>query len=331
MTHNISPQPQISEPASDLIEKPKALIFSIQGQSIHDGPGARTTVFLCGCPLNCLWCSNPEGLFHHPVMMWREQSCIRCGRCIEACPHNAISIAGDGRTLIHNREFCDPCQSCECVNACLNEAKVMSAKYYTIEELLRIFHRDRQFWGTRGGVTFSGGEPLMHKNLMKILLPELKKRFIHVTLETTLCVDTEYLHEVIPHVEWIFSDIKLMDPDKHRRYTGVDNSLILKHIKMLASEVDWNGVLLIRIPVIPGVNDDENNIRETARFVAKDCGLDAINILPFHRLGESKYRQVGQTYKFEDMEPPRGEHMQKCKKWIEEEGLMCFVGHETPF
>jgi pyruvate formate lyase activating enzyme len=307
-----------------------ALIFDIQAHSVHDGPGTRTTVFLSGCPLHCIWCCNPEGLARVPVIMWKQSKCVCCGECIKACPHKAISIADDGKTLLHDRKFCDVCKTHECVEVCLHEALSLTAKYYTIDNLMEIFKRDRQFWGSHGGVTFSGGEPLFQQEFMLAILKKCREQYIHTAIETTTCVPTSYFMEAMKYVEWVFSDLKHMNPDRHRELTGVDNRLILKNTRLLAEDSDWNGFYIIRIPIIPGINDSRENITETAEFV-RSCGLEAINILPFHRLGESKYRQMDQEYRFKNMKPPGEEHMNQIKKWIEKTGLVCFIGYKTPF
>ncbi|KUO58844.1 hypothetical protein APF79_11905 [bacterium BRH_c32] len=309
-------------------EELKGLVFDVQGHSVHDGPGTRTTVFLSGCPLNCIWCCNPEGLFHHQVMLFKESKCVKCGRCIQACPYGAITVQ-NGK-IVHDRNKCDHCETLECVGACLQESTDLSGRYYTVDEMMKIFKRDRQFWGSKGGVTFSGGEPLMQKNFMLAILKECKKAYIHVAVETTSCISTNYYMEAMNYIEWVFTDIKHMDPDKHKELTGVDNKLILKNIETLATKEDWNGFIVPRIPVIPGLNDSDENIIATAKFV-KSIGLEVINILPFHRLGESKYRQLGLVYKFADQKAPTKESMDNIKKLIEDEGLVCFVGYETPF
>ena len=307
----------------------RGLVFDVQGHSVHDGPGTRTTVFMNGCPLNCCWCCNPEGLFHKPVMLYGEKKCLRCGACVEACPHGAITMDKDGQTLIHNRqEFCDQCSTLECVGACMHEALTIGGKYYTVDELMRIFQRDRQFWGSRGGVTFSGRTPASAR--VRYERPQEVQAGIHPCMRRDHGL---FAHGLLPAShsvrDWVFVDIKLMDPQGHKNLTGVDNGLILKNIELLA-RANWDGALIIRIPVIPGVNDSDENIRATARFVS-DIGLDVINILPFHRLGESKYRKVGKIYQFADQTPPSDEHMNRLKGMVEEEGLICFVGHNTPF
>jgi len=309
--------------------KLKALIFDIQGHSVHDGPGTRTTVFMNGCPLDCIWCCNPEGLFHRPTLVYKSSKCICCGACIKACPQSAITISEETK-LSHNRSFCDVCRTQECVSACLHEAASLSGRYYTVEELMLIFQRDRQFWGSKGGVTFSGGEPLLQRDFILEIFSRCKKAYIHIAVETTSCFDNDYYMEAMNYVSWVFTDIKHMNPLEHKKLTGVDNRLILKNIRALAEKPDWDGFIVPRIPVIPGLNDSEENIIATAKFV-KEIGLEVINVLPFHRLGESKYRQIGRTYSFAEQKPPANELMHSIKKMIESEGLVCFIGYETPF
>jgi len=242
----------------------KGLIFDIQGHSVHDGPGTRTTVFFGGCPLDCVWCCNPEGLFHHPVVRYMSKRCVRCGNCLSACPRGALSRDGEG-TIVLDRNQCDKCRSHECIAACYHEALIVTGRYYTIDELMRIFKRDRQFWASRGGVSLSGGEPLLQRSFILPLLKRCKETYIHVCIETTSCLDTEYFLDVMKYVDWAFLDLKHMDPQRHKELTGVDNTLILKNIRLLA-ESGWSGFPVPRIPVIPDV-DDEANIRATAAFV----------------------------------------------------------------
>lgn len=307
----------------------KALIFDIQGHSVHDGPGTRTTVFMNGCPMECVWCCNPEGLFNQPVLIYRESKCVSCGACVKACPYGALTISND-KKLIHNRAICDSCKTNECTGACLHEASSLSGRYYTVDELMQVFQRDRHFWGSKGGVTFSGGEPLLQKEFMLAVLKQCRKAYIHVAIETTSCFDTDYYMEAMSYINWVFTDIKHMDANEHKKLTGVDNRLILHNIRTLAEKPDWNGFIVPRIPVITGLNDSVENIKATAKFV-KETGLEVINILHFHRLGESKYRQLGRTYQFAEQKPPADEQMRSIKKMIEEEGLVCFIGYETPF
>ncbi|MCW7754865.1 glycyl-radical enzyme activating protein [Desulfobotulus sp. H1] len=303
------------------------LIFDVQGHSVHDGPGTRTTVFLSGCPLHCVWCSNPEGLYRSPVVMHKLSRCQRCGNCLRSCPNGAVRV--DNNILLHDREICAKCTSYNCLDTCYQEALELSGRYYSVDELMRIFQRDRQFWGSKGGVTFSGGEPLLQKEFIIEILKACKSSFIHTCVETTSCMDTDFFMEAMQYVDWAFTDIKHMDSGEHRRLTGVGNELILNNIRKLAS-ASWNGVMVPRVPVIPGENDSPENMERTVRFI-KDIGLDVVNLLPFHRLGESKYRQLGLTYAMADQSPPSDEAMRALQAMAESYGLYCFIGWETPF
>ncbi|MFV0348942.1 MAG: glycyl-radical enzyme activating protein [Halodesulfovibrio sp.] len=306
---------------------PTGMVFDIQGHSVHDGPGTRTTVFLNGCPLSCIWCSNPEGLHRTPVLMHRASRCQKCGNCISSClmgsPHQEDGV------LAFNRELCDVCTTHECISTCYHEALITSGKRYSVDELAKIFQRDRQFWGARGGVTFSGGEPLMQKRFISALLKRCKEMFIHTCIETTSCLPTDFYLEIMKYVDWVFTDIKHMDSARHKELTGVDNQLILKNIALLAKQ-DWNGVIMPRVPIIPGKNDSDQNLKATADFI-HGIGLDAMHLLPFHRLGESKYTQLGRSYAMADQPSPSDEHMQHLKRVVESRGLLCFVGSDTPF
>jgi pyruvate formate lyase activating enzyme len=307
---------------------PRGLVFDIQGHSVHDGPGTRTTVFLSGCPLRCGWCCNPEGLFRQPVAVQRPTKCVHCGACASACPSGAVSLAPN-RPPVLDRSRCDRCESRECVPACFHEGLAVVGQYYGVDDLMRIFHRDRQFWGARGGVTFSGGEPLLQREFIRAILKRCKEASIHTCIETSACLPEEDFRAVLPYLDWIFADIKHMDPEVHRQVTGVDNRRILANIRLLAGD-EWQGFPVVRIPVIPGVNDREANIRATARWVG-ELGLEVINILPYHRMGESKYRQLGQACRFGETSPPSPESMARIQWQVEAEGLVCYVGYRTPF
>lgn len=307
---------------------PTGLIFDVQAHSVHDGPGTRTTVFLNGCPFACQWCCNPEGLSRKPVLMHRGNRCKACGNCFRACPNGAITQGPDNKPVF-DRVICATCDSHDCVGVCYNEGLVLSGKSYTVEELIDIFQRDRQFWGSRGGVTFSGGEPLLQKNFMLPLLRRCREIRINTCVETTAGLSSAWFMEAASLLDWIFVDIKTMDPEAHRRMTGASNALTLRNIRLLA-ESDLDCFVVVRIPVVCGFNDTEENIRATARFV-RDCGLEVINLLPFHRLGESKWKQLGKEYAFKDMPGMKLDQLDQAAVWVRDEGLTCYTGWETPF
>ena len=307
---------------------PEGLTFDIQAHSVHDGPGTRTTVFLNGCPFACQWCCNPEGLSRRPVLMHREVRCMSCGNCVAACPKGAVTLA-PGEKPVFDRELCDVCESRECVGVCYHEGLVLSGVTRTVEELIDIFQRDRQFWGSGGGVTFSGGEPLLQKEFMLPLLQRCKEIRINTCVETTASLPSDWFMQAASLLDWVFVDIKSMDPVAHKAMTGADNALTLRNIRLLGAS-DLDCFVVVRIPVIPGFNDSETNIRATARFV-RECGLEVINLLPFHRLGGSKWKQLGRDYTFKDVPGMQLGELDRPAAWIREEGLTCYTGWETPF
>lgn len=307
---------------------PSGLAFDIQAHSVHDGPGTRTTVFLNGCPFACQWCCNPEGLSRKPVLMHRDIRCAACGNCLKACTKGAVTMDAGARPVF-DRAVCADCESHECVEVCYHEGLVISGTSHTVEELVAIFQRDRQFWGSGGGVTFSGGEPLLQREFMLPLLRRCREIRINTCVETTASVPTAWFMEAASMLDWIFVDIKTMDPEAHKRMTGADNALTLKNIRLLAAS-DLDCFVVVRIPVIPGFNDSEKSIRATARFV-RECGLEVINLLPFHRLSESKWKQLGREYVFKDVPGMTLDQLDAPAAWIRDEGLTCYTGWETPF
>jgi glycyl-radical enzyme activating protein len=199
----------------------------------------------------------------------------------------------------------------------------------TVDQLAALLRRDRPFWGGRGGVTFSGGEPLLQRDFMGPMLRRCREMGIHACAETTASLDPAWFMEAAALLDWIFVDIKHMDPGRHREGTGASNRLVLENLRRLgASELDC--FVVVRVPVVPGFNDSEENLRATARFV-RECGLEVVNLLPFHRLGESKWRQAGLAYPYGDQRSLEREELARAAQWVREEGATCYLGWETPF
>lgn len=311
----------------------KGLIFDIQGYSVHDGPGCRTLVFFSGCPLRCGWCANPEGQLLRPRVMYREKKCVHVHyRCISACPHHAIHInESKSPHLMFDRSICDHCDSMDCAKACLNDALKIAGRTCTVDELMRVLSRDQGFWGPQGGVTFTGGEPFLQDEFILEVLRKCRSSYMHTAVETCAHVATKVLVEALQWLDWLFIDIKHMDSAAHRAETGVGNELILKNIEAAASAGVFGGRLVIRVPIVPGFNDTVDNLQTTAEFVRK-LDLVEVNLLPFHRLGNSKYEQLSLDYrKYAHLTPPSKETMLAYRHIFESAGLQCYIDSETPF
>lgn len=316
----------------DVSAMEKGLIFDIQAYSVHDGPGTRTLIFMNGCPLRCEWCANPEGQMIRQRMMFKEQSCKNCPRrCVEACPIHAVRPSQEGPGLVaFDHTLCDMCEARQCIAVCYMQALQLSGKWYSVDDLMKVLTRDRCYWGSKGGVTLSGGEPLMQKNFVVELLRRCHEAYIGACVETSGHVPRATLEAVAPYVQWFFIDVKHMDTLRHREGTGVDNKLILDNIRWLANHREWSGRLMLRMPVIPGFNDSFENARATASFM-KECGLGEINLLPFHRLGSSKHHQLGTEYRFENLSATKPEDLSPLAEIYRLEGLKCYIGSNTPF
>ncbi|MDT3701323.1 MAG: 4-hydroxyphenylacetate decarboxylase activase [Thermincola sp.] len=314
------------------MEEKKGLIFDIQGYSVHDGPGLRTLCFLCGCHLRCQWCANPESWLDRQNLLFVKSRCVHketeCTKCTNACKLKAISFGTEGEPVL-NRAICKGCNSFACTGVCYKEALKVCGKYYSAGELLKIFNRDRQFWGERGGVTFSGGEPMYQSQFLLQVLEKCKEDYIHTGIETSAHIDTDTFLKVMNYIDFAFIDVKHMNSDTHLKNTGVRNDLILNNIETLIRS-GWAGRLILRIPVITDFNDTEENMEETASFM-KSLDLFEINLLPFHRLGESKWHQLGKDYPYNEQRVPDDEKMKKLQAIFLDDRIACYVGSETAF
>ncbi|MCX5970481.1 MAG: glycyl-radical enzyme activating protein [Coprothermobacterota bacterium] len=301
----------------------------MQGFSVHDGPGCRTVVFLSGCPLSCPWCANPEGLQPYPQLLFTVERCLLgqgCRRCLSACCHGALE---EGEVLQLSRRVCAGCEDHPCVTACHSEALRVSARRLTLFALMSQLARDRRFWGSGGGVTFSGGEPLAQPEFILSALAECRRSWIHTAVETCGYAEEGLFREMLVSLDWLFLDFKLVDSTTHQHWTGVSNAPILANLENVARS-GWQGRLVLRLPVIPGVNDGEENARETARLM-RELGLLEIHLLPFHCLGEGKWRQLGETYLFAKTPSLPLEALQGLQRIFISAGLRCYLGWETPF
>jgi len=284
----------------------RGLITNVQRFSIHDGPGIRTTVFFKGCPLRCFWCHNPETWRKRPEVQVFLERCIGCGECFQRCPQGAhVMVKGNGHEprRVFRREVCQGCGLC--VDTCYAEALVMAGKWWTPEELLEELLRDKPFYDqSNGGITLSGGEPLMQQAFSLRVLQLCREAGLHTAIETAAYCRWEELKELLPWLDLVMMDIKLIDEGRHRAVTGVSNQCILENARRLAA----TGVpIIVRTPVVPTVNDDEASICAVARFVQELDHVRYYELMPFHRLAEGKYRSLDIPYEARELEPPSRE------------------------
>ena len=316
-------------PSGDVLSERKqimGLAFDIQRFSIHDGPGIRTLVFIQGCPLACQWCCNPEGQKKCPQLRFLSFKCVGVDECkapcVTACPEGAISLSPEGKAQTDWKL----CQSCgTCTEACLYGARTMAGKRMTVEEVLAEVEKDWPFYNrSGGGVTIGGGEPLTQFEFVLALLKRCKERFFHTALETCGHGSWAHLKEISEYVDLLYYDIKHMDPQRHKELTGVSNRLILSNArKVLCGEVDCE--VIVRIPIVPGCSDSEEDIGAIARFVA-ESGSKMMELLPYHALGSSKYKQLGMKYELGEVRPPSEEQMEKLRDIVKSFGLKEMTG-----
>ncbi|MBN1652721.1 MAG: glycyl-radical enzyme activating protein [Deltaproteobacteria bacterium] len=307
---------QSSESDKDI----KGLIFNIQKFSIHDGPGIRTTVFMKGCPLKCLWCSNPESQAFSINLIVRDINCRRCGVCVQACPQGAITIdKNSGRKIDWQK-----CNSCLiCVDSCLYHSLNRCGRYVTVPQVLEELIQDKLFYkNSGGGITISGGEPLSQSRFVSALLAECKKQGLHTALETSGHGRWDEMKNVLRFVDLVLFDIKHLDADEHQRMTGVKNHLILDNLRKAASQ----SRIWLRVPLIAGFNDSAEHLEKIAEL-GKEIGAQKISLLPYHEGGKSKCEQLGLTYGFAEGKAPDEEDIHRLKRIIEKSGLTASVGN----
>jgi len=297
------------------------LVFDIKRFSIHDGPGIRTTVFLKGCPLHCPWCHNPESQDSKPDVMLRPARCIACKACIEVCPEHAISEDSGGR-VVTDPERCVRCGTC--TETCYAGARERVGREYTVEELLAEVEKDRDFYDeSGGGVTLSGGEPLVQADFVLEFLRQCRKRDLHTAVDTCGAVSWRVFEKVRGCTDLFLYDLKHMDSTVHRETTGAPNERILENLAKLSK---LGHAINLRLAIIPGVNDDEKNIARTARFVAGLKGRHPVSILPYHAAAADKYKRLGLSYTFEGKAPPGDDRMADIAALLEGCGLEVRTG-----
>jgi pyruvate formate lyase activating enzyme len=294
------------------------LVFDVQKYSLHDGPGIRTTVFMKGCPLACRWCSNPESQSPKQEIMTYDIRCIGCGKCAEVCHAGAITFTEAGREI--DWEKCDQCL--ECARVCPARGIECVGHYMTVDEVVAKVEQDRIFYdNSGGGMTASGGEPLVQWEFVSNILERCREKGIHTALDTCGMAPWENLERVVEHADLVLFDVKHMVSAIHKQGTGVGNETILENARKVAERAaTW-----IRIPLIPGFNDSESNLTRVAHF-AIEIGAEKVSILPYHNLGSSKYPKLGRTYPMEDTPLFADEAVAEIKSRLEAMGLMVEIG-----
>jgi len=297
----------------------KGIIFDVKRYATDDGPGIRTTIFFKGCPLHCRWCHNPEGQCPKPELMYKRNRCNACGECLESCLKGAITKTGQYVTI--DRKLCDLCG--KCAGACPSGALVVVGKAVTPDEILREIEKDVAFYDeSDGGVTFSGGEPMMQPDFLNELLEECKKRNIRTALDTCGYASWETVNRMKDKVDLFLYDVKVMDDRRHKKYTGVSNKLILRNFVRLA---DGGSSISIRFPIVPSVNDDAESVAKMAEF-GLSHGVKQMYLLPYHRAGIEKYRSLDRPYKLDNLESPSEKKMQQIKEKLITRGLDVKIG-----
>jgi pyruvate formate lyase activating enzyme len=311
----------MNEPSST-VRDGRGLVFNVQRCSIHDGPGIRTTVFLKGCPLRCRWCCNPEALHPYPEIITRDVKCIRSGHCADVCRQHAIVLDGGVRRIDWAR--CDQCT--ECAAVCRAHAIEVTGNYMSVAQVIAAAAKDASYYRrTGGGLTLSGGEPLLQWEFTLETLQQASARGWHTAIDTTGHAEWEALEALLPHTQLILYDLKHTNSERHRLATGVGNERILDNLRRIVAK---GGIKLwVRRPVIPQFNDDEEEAEEFARWVCMlGAAVEKVSLLPYHTFGAAKYAALGRPAANPGIPPGDAAQLRACKERIERHGIRVDVG-----
>lgn len=296
-----------------------AAIFNIQKYSVHDGPGIRTTVFLKGCPLKCAWCHNPESQSYEKEIIVSIEKCINCNSCIDSCTEKCITITN--KELVIDKNRCTLCG--KCTRSCPTNAIEMVGKDMTADEVMHEIEKDMVFYEqSGGGVTFSGGEPLMQFEFIDLILKKCKEKGIHTAIDTSGYTSWNNIYNISKHVDLFLYDIKHINEDKHMQITGVSNIGILNNLSNLTK---LGSNVWIRVPIIPGINDDDENILGIGQLM-NSLKLKDIFILPYHNIATEKYRKLGKIYDLSNIKTPSNAYMEEVASKLKSFGLSVKLG-----
>lgn len=290
------------------------LIFDIKRFAVHDGPGIRTTIFLKGCPLSCWWCHNPEGLSNSQEIIYYDYKCMNCDKCINICQQNALEEKNN--KIVRNHKICTSCGNC--VEICPTASQQIIGQKISAENAIKEIEKDHIFFETsNGGVTFSGGEPLMQHEFLKETLKLCKKRSIHTALDTSGFCHSDVFNTLIKFNDLFLYDLKIIDDQQHKKYTGVSNKKIIKNLDILQEkEKD----IIIRFTIVKGITDTKENLRDIINLVSSFEKIKEIDLLPFHNVNE-KYQRIGKQNKLKDIKPPSSNDIKRIKKQFEQKDL----------
>ncbi len=301
----------------------KGIVFDIQNYAIYDGPGIRTIIFLKGCPLKCEWCQNPESQKLNPQISYFKEKCQLCEICVNACPNNALQLLND--EIKRDKALCITCGICS--EKCPNQVMEIVGRNISVEEILEIVLKDKPFYeNSSGGATISGGEPTMQINFLLDLLKALKKQGIHTAIETCGYFNEDLIVELVKYVDLFLFDIKLIDNEKHKEFTGVFNEKILTNFSKIFSKVGSERILT-RIPLIPGVNTDVSTIRQIISFLHEIEYNGQIHLMPYNKLTKTKYQKVGMGDLFKDMGDLTDENLNEITMLFEQNSYDVIINH----